>query len=240
MLEVLDILHKYGLQLLVGGFPTGPLGGLALTLILATVGLLGAFPLAVLIGVARTSPIRPVEWVAAGFVHTVRAVPILMLLFWAYFVLPLITGTTISGLTTIICALIIYETAYIGEVVKAGILAVPRGEVEAARSLGLGYFRTLRHVVLPQALVNMTPSILNQFITLIKNTSLGYIISVNELTFSAYQINNQLLTKPFQIYFILAMMYFLICYTLSVLVARLERTVRRNQAAPFAAARATA
>ena len=93
-------------------------------------------------------------------------------------------------------------------------------------------------MVLPQALVNMIPSILNQFVSLIKNTSLGYIISVNELTFSAYQINNQLLTKPFQVYFILAMMYFVICSTLSSLVGRLERTIQQNRAAPSAAARA--
>jgi polar amino acid transport system permease protein len=230
--DILDILRTYGMQLLIGGFPQGPLGGLALTLLLAVVGLVCAFPLAVLIGIARTSPLRTVAWPAAAVVHSVRAIPVLMLLFWAYFVLPLITGKSISGVTTIICALVIYETAYIGEVVKAGILAVPRGEVEAARSLGLGYFRTLRHVVLPQALVNMIPSILNQFVSLIKNTSLGYIISVNELTFSAYQINNQLLTKPFQVYFILAMMYFLICFTLSSLVGRLEKRIQRNRVAP--------
>jgi len=230
--EVIQILRTYGMQLLVGGFPQGPLGGLALTLLLAIIGLVCAFPLAVLIGVARTSPLRWVAWPAAALVHSVRAVPVLMLLFWAYFVLPLMTGKTISGVTTLVCALVVYETAYIGEVVKAGILAIPRGEVEAARSLGLGYFKTLRHVVLPQALVNMIPSILNQFVSLIKNTSLGYIISVNELTFSAYQINNQLLTKPFEVYFILAMMYFLICFALSSMVARLERTIQRNRAAP--------
>lgn len=238
MTDILDILRTYGMQLLIGGFPQGPLGGLALTLLLAVVGLVCAFPLAVLIGIARTSPLRAVAWPAAAVVHSVRAIPVLMLLFWAYFVLPLITGKSISGVTTIICALVIYETAYIGEVVKAGILAVPRGEVEAARSLGLGYFRTLRHVVLPQALVNMIPSILNQFVSLIKNTSLGYIISVNELTFSAYQINNQLLTKPFQVYFILAMMYFLICFTLSSLVGRLEKRIQRNRAAPSIATEA--
>lgn len=238
MLDILDILRTYGMQLLVGGFPHGPLGGLALTLLLAVAGLVCAFPLAVLVGVARTSLLRAVAWPAAAIVHMVRAVPVLMLLFWAYFVLPLVTGASISGVTTIVCALIVYEMAYIGEVVKAGILAVPRGEVEAARSLGLGHFRTLRHVVLPQALVNMLPSILNQFVSLIKNTSLGYIISVNELTFSAYQINNQLLTKPFQVYFILAMTYFLICFTLSALVGRLERTIQRSRVEPSTAARA--
>jgi polar amino acid transport system permease protein len=238
MTEVFVILRDYGLQLLVGGFPQGPLGGLALTLALALSGLVCAFPLAVLFGVARTSPLPWVARPAAVIVHSLRALPVLMLLFWAYFIVPLIIGKSVSGVTTMICALVAYETAFLGEVIKGGILAVPRGEVEAARSLGMGYFRTLRHVVLPQALMNMIPSILNQLISLIKNTSLGYIISVNELTFSAYQINTQLLTKPFQVYFILAMMYFVLCYSLSSLVALLERRIRRNRAAPVAGATA--
>jgi polar amino acid transport system permease protein len=155
-----------------------------------------------------------------------------MLLFWAYFVLPLITGTTISGVTTVVCALVAYETAFLGEVVKGGILAIPAGQVEASRSLGIGYFGTLYDVVLPQALFNMIPSILNQLISLIKNTSLAYIISVNELTFSAYQINTELLTKPFQVYFILAMIYFLICYALSSLVGLIEKHIRGKRTSP--------
>ncbi len=229
MLDIFQILRDYGAQLMVGPFPQGPIGGLALTLILAVAGLVCAFPLAVAVGVARTSPLRWISLPAAAFVHCLRGLPVLMLLFWAYFVLPLITGSSISGITTVICALVAYETAYLGEVIKAGILAIPKGQVEASRSLGLSYFGTLRAVVLPQALFNMIPSILNQLISLIKNTSLAYIISVNELTFSAYQINTQLLTKPFQVYFILAMIYFVICYTLSSLVGRFELRIKNSR-----------
>lgn len=235
MTDVFIILSDYGLQLLVGGFPQGPLGGLALTLVLAVTGLVCAFPLAVLFGIARTSQMRWVAWPAAVIVHSLRGLPVLMLLFWAYFVVPLVTGKSISGVTTMICALVAYETAFLGEVIRGGILAIPKGEVEAARALGLGYFQTLREIILPQALFNMIPSILNQLISLIKNTSLGYIISVNELTFSAYQINTQLLTKPFQVYFILALIYFILCYTLSWLVGRLEKRVRDGRTlAPLA------
>jgi polar amino acid transport system permease protein len=85
----------------------------------------------------------------------------------------------------------------------------------------------------------MIPSILNQLISLIKNTSLAYIISVNELTFSAYQINTQLLTKPFQVYFILAMIYFVLCYSLSTLVGRFERHIQHRRTAPAAQASAS-
>jgi polar amino acid transport system permease protein len=229
MLDLIQILHTYGLQLLIGEFPHGPLGGLALTLILAVSGLICAFPLAVLFGIARTSSLRWVSLPAAAIVHTLRGLPVLMLIFWAYFIVPLMTGKSISGTTTVICALVAYETAFLGEVIKAGILAIPTGQVEASRSLGMGYFRTLREVVLPQALFNMIPSILNQLISLIKNTSLAYIISVNELTYAAYQVNAQLLTKPFQVYFLLALIYFAICYSLSSLVGKLENRIKRKR-----------
>jgi polar amino acid transport system permease protein len=116
-----------------------------------------------------------------------------------------------------------------GEVVRAGIEAIPKGQVEAARAIGMTYGQTMRKIVLPQALVNMTPSILNQFINLIKNTSLGYIISVNELTYAAYQVNAQLLTKPFEVYLILAATYFLICWSLSLAIGKLEKSINARR-----------
>jgi polar amino acid transport system permease protein len=222
---MIDILQKYGLIFLVGQWPEGPMGGLGLTLFLALCGLVFAFPLAVLMGVARVSRFRLVYWPVSALVHTIRGLPVLMIIFWAYFVVPLVIGQTVSGVTTVICALVAYETAFMAEIVRAGILSIPPGQVEASRSLGLNYFKTMRRVVLPQALYQMLPSILNQFINLIKNTSLGYIISVNELTYSAYQVNAQLLTKPFQVYAILALVYFLICYSMSRLTGLVERRI---------------
>ncbi|WAI82022.1 MULTISPECIES: amino acid ABC transporter permease [Achromobacter] len=227
---MIDILDKYGLLLLIGQYPYGPVGGLALTLFIAVAGLVISFPLAVLIGMARTSPFRAPRLFAGVIVNAVRGLPVLLLIFWAYFIVPLVIGRSISGTTTVICALVLYELAFMGEVVRAGIEAIPKGQVEAARAVGMTYMQTMRKIVLPQALVNMTPSILNQFINLIKNTSLGYIISVNELTYAAYQVNAQLLTKPFEVYLILAATYFLICWSLSLAVGKLEKTInmRRN------------
>jgi polar amino acid transport system permease protein len=233
---LIDILKEYGLLLLVGQFPTGPLGGLALTLCLAITGLVVSFPLAVLVGIARTSPYRVVRLPAGVVVNAVRGLPVLMLIFWAYFMVPLIVGRSVSGTTTLICALVLYELAFMGEVVRAGIESIPKGQVEAARSIGMTYGQTMRKIVLPQAIVQMAPSILNQFINLIKNTSLGYIISVNELTYAAYQVNAQLLTKPFEVYLILAATYFLICWSLSLAVGKLEKSINdRRQAVPRSA-----
>lgn len=233
---MIDVLDQYGLLLLVGQYPYGPVGGLALTLFLAIVGLVVSFPLAVLVGVARTSPFRTVRLCAGLIVNAVRGLPVLLLIFWAYFIVPLLVGRSISGITTVICALVLYELAFMGEVIRAGVEAIPKGQVEGARSLGMTYGQTMRRIVLPQALVHMTPSILNQFINLIKNTSLGYIISVNELTYAAYQVNAQLLTKPFEVYLILAATYFLLCWTLSLAVGKLEKSINaRRQAAPGSA-----
>jgi len=229
MHELVRILHDYTHILALGKWPVGSLGGLALTLFLAAAGLLGAFPLAVLTGVVRTCPWTFLRWISAGYVQVIRGIPILMLIFWSYFAVPLLSGYSVTGVTTMIFALIIYETAFLGEIVRAGIEALPRGQVEASRSLGLGYFRTLRHVVLPQALFNMLPSILNQFINLVKNTSLAYIIGVEELTYFASEVNNYELDKPMLIYGLLAAIYFVLCFSLSRLVGVLEKHVRRSR-----------
>ena len=235
MTDIFQILHDYGLLLLVGQFPQGPLGGLALTLCLAVAGLLISFPLAVLVGIARTSTYTIIYLPVSIAVHLIRGLPVLMIIFWAYFIVPLVIGRSVSALTTVLCALVVYELAFMGEVIRAGIQALPKGQIEAARSLGLNGFQVMRRVVLPQALFHMLPSILNRFISLIKNTSLGYIISLNELTYSAYQINIQLLTKPFQVYTILAVTYFLICWSLGQAMTRLERRIqaRRERTAAY-------
>jgi polar amino acid transport system permease protein len=226
---MIEILRDYGTLLLVGQFPAGPIGGLALTLCLATAGLVLSFPLAVLMGILLSGPNRIGRTIANIFVFAVRGLPVLLLIFWAYFVVPLIVGHPIGGVTTLVCALVIYEIAFLGEVIKAGIVALPSGQTEASRSLGLSYVQTLRDVVLPQALYNMIPSILNQFVNLIKNTSLGYIISVEEFTYSAYQVNSQLLVKPFQVYMLTASVYFVLCFSLSSVINGLENRIRRSR-----------
>src|SRR6185503_1676833 len=116
------------------------------------------------------------------------------------------------GFATMLCTLVLYEAAFLSEVVRAGIEALPSGQMDAARALGHGYLRAMRFVILPQALYNMLPSILSQFVATIKETTLGYVINVPELTFAANQINNRLLTKPFEVFFILAVVYYVVCW----------------------------
>ncbi|MEN0616893.1 amino acid ABC transporter permease [Klebsiella indica] len=229
MNDMLNIVTKYHHLLFTGSYPNGPLGGLALTLLIAAAGLLCAFPLAILVGIARTSKYKIFYLPVTLFSSVVRGLPVLMLVFWSYFAVPLISGHSISGVKTLIVALVIYEMAFLGEIVRAGINSVPRGQIEAARTLGISYSQTMCEIILPQALFTMIPSILNQFINLIKNTSLGYVIGVAELTYSAYQINTLELTQPLQVFAILAIIYFIICFSLTRAVGKLENMIQRKR-----------
>jgi polar amino acid transport system permease protein len=153
-----------------------------------------------------------------------------MLILWVYFMVPVIIGANIPGFVTMLVTLVIYEAAFLSEVVRAGIMALGRGQMDATRALGHSYLGAMWYIILPQALYNMMPSILSQFVSTIKETTLGYVINVPELTFAANQINNQLLTKPFQVFFILALVYYLVCWTLSHAATVLERRIARKRA----------
>lgn len=227
---MIDILQDYWLIFLIGQYPNGPLGGLALTLILAFLGLVLSFPLAMGLALAYISPVRPLAFIARQFINFIRGTPLLMIIFWAYFAIPMFTGGSISGFWTLTTALVFYESAYLAEIIRSGIEAIPKGQIEAARSLGSPYGLTMLKVVLPQALFNVIPSLTSQFVSTIKETSLGYVISVHELTFSANQVNNLVLTKPLQVFGILAVTYFVFCFSLSRCMARLDVNIRRKRA----------
>jgi polar amino acid transport system permease protein len=234
MVSVLEILRDNWLLLLVGQYPNGPLGGIACTLILSVLGIVLAFPLSVLLALARLSHWRLLNWPATALVYMVRGVPLLMVILWVYFLVPLLIGRNVTGFVTMLCTLVLYEGAYLAEVVRAGIEALPKGQMEAARSLGHSHLGAMRLVILPQALFNMLPSMLSQFVSTIKETTLGYVINVPELTFAANQINNQLLTKPFEVFFILAVIYYVLCWSLTRAATALERRIEARRAGPRA------
>ena len=225
MSDLFTILRDNWLLLLVGQYPKGPLGGLACTMILSVLGIALAFPASVLVALARLSKWRILNWPATALVYGARGIPLLLIILWVYFLVPVLIGRDVTGFTTMVVTLVLYESAFLAEVVRAGILALPSGQMEAARALGHGYLGAMWHVILPQALYNMLPSMLSQFVSTIKETTLGYVINVPELTFAANQVNNQLLTKPFHVFFLLAVIYFVLCWSLTELAGWLERRI---------------
>lgn len=239
MADIFNILRDNGLLLLIGQYPNGPLGGLAITFLVSVLGIGLAFPLSVVMALALVSPIKWIRRPVLMIVYLLRGVPLVMLIFWVYFLVPLIIKQPISGVATMLITLVFYQAAYLAEIVRAGIQALPRGQTEAARACGLSYMQTMRKVILPQAIYNMIPSMISQFVSTIKETSLGYVISMNELTFAASQVNNTLLTKPFQVYFILAMIYFILCFSLTTLARRVEKRIALKRKGANPVARAT-
>jgi polar amino acid transport system permease protein len=138
-----------------------------------------AFPLSVLPALARLSRWRWLNWPATALIYAARGVPLLMIVLWVCFPVPLLVGRNVSGFVTMRVTLVLYEGAYLAEVVRAGIEALPKGQMEAARAPGHSYLGAMRLVNLPQALFNMLPNLLSQFVSTIKET-----------TFAANQINN--------------------------------------------------
>jgi polar amino acid transport system permease protein len=222
---VIDLVQNYWVYFLIGQYPDGPLGGLALTILLGIAALGLALPLGVVLGLARTSSHRALRWPVTALVYVVRGTPLLMVIFWAYFFLPAITGHQTSQFNTMLAALVLFNGAYLAEIVRAGIQGIPRGQSECARALGLSYWQSMRTVILPQALRNMLPSLVAQFVTTLKETSLGYIIGLSEVSFIAGQINAQVLTQPVAVYMTLALTYFVLCFGLSRVVRLLEKRV---------------
>jgi polar amino acid transport system permease protein len=158
-----------------------------------------------------------------AYIEVIRGTPLIMVIFWVYFFLPIFTKAYINVFWSATIALTIFTGAYLAEIVRGGIQNIPAGQFEAAASTGLSYSQTMRKIILPQALKQMIPAIVGQFIAIFKDTSLAYVIGVMELTFVAQGINNRLMIYPFEIYTTVAVLYFLCCYSMSMLANRLEK-----------------
>ena len=150
MAALFSILHDYWKLLLIGSYPQGPLGGLAMTLLLSTLSLILTFPFSVLLALARTGGSLALRRFSTAWVAVIRGVPLVMLIFWVYFLVPLLIGRNISGFATMLCTLIIYESAYISEIIRSGIQSLPPGQHEAGKALGLNYVQCHLRVILPQ------------------------------------------------------------------------------------------
>lgn len=219
--------------LMWGGVPGLPYvenerwGGLILTLLLTTFGLAAAFPLAILLALARRSSMPVIQGLAVGFIELVRGVPLISLLFMASVMLPLFLppGVTIDKLLRAQIAMILFAAAYLAEVVRGGLQAIPKSQYEAAEALGLGYWQKTLLVVLPQALRISVPPLVNTFIGFFKDTSLVVIIGLFDLLSTIKVSLNDPAWTGFGVeaYIFAAVVYFVFCFAMSLYSRRLER-----------------
>jgi polar amino acid transport system permease protein len=140
-----------------------------------------------------------------------------------FFLLPALFGKGMPASMTVIAAFTLFTSAYMSEIVRAGIMGIPKGQTEAAVSTGLSHRQAMLHIILPQALRNMIPSFVNQFVSMIKDTSLAFIVGVAELTQIATQVNNRTMLFPTEIFLFIAVVYFIMCFAFTELSRWLER-----------------
>lgn len=196
--------------------------GLWITLWVTVASLAVSLVLGVLLAMLRLSRSRVVSSIAWAYTEFLRNTPVLVQLVWVYYCLPILTGLDFSVITSSIIALSLQAGAFNGEIVRGGIRGVDRGQVEAARTVGLSHAQTMRKVVLPQALRRMLAPLVNEAVSLIKNSSLVSVLGVADLTYRA-QVLATTTFRPIEIFTFLALEYFIVCALLSHAARRLEQ-----------------
>lgn len=198
------------------------LDGLLVTLQVAIVSIVLSFLIGGILGTLRFMKIPIISRIVMVIVDVIRNLPLLLIIFFTYFALPKI-GIQFSIFWSAVVAMTIFESAMLSEIIRAGLVAVPKGQMEAGRSTGLSYLATLYYIIFPQSIKLMLPPLVSQFISLIRDTSLAVIISLPELTHNAKIIYAQEPTAVLPMFVAMAAIYFVVCYSLSVLSKRLER-----------------
>jgi glutamate/aspartate transport system permease protein len=206
--------------------------GMVFTLELTGLAMVGGIIIGTLLAMMRLSKFRTLSMVATGYVNLIRSIPLVLVIFWFYFLVPYIGAWIIGAKEPImvgafsssLITFILFEAAYYCEIMRAGIQSIPRGQVAAGYALGMNYWQTMGHVVLPQAFRNMIPVLLTQTIVLFQDVSLVYVLSITDFVGAASKVA-QRDGRLVEMYLFVALVYFVLCYGLSLLVKRLQQRV---------------
>ena len=196
--------------------------GMLVTLLLTGVALGGGMVFGTLLALMRLSRCVPLAYLAGGYVNFFRAMPLILVIFWFYFLVPMATGQALGGLESVLVAFTLFEAAYYCEIIRAGIQSVRQTQIQAGQAIGLTYVQSMRYVVLPQAFRNMVPVLLTQAIVLFQDTSLVYVVGLKDFLTTADLVavrDNRLV----EMYSMTAVVYLVICSIGSVAVRRLQR-----------------
>lgn len=207
--------------------------GAKITILISLIALVFGFVLGLLICLMKMSKIKILKWPASAYIHILRGTPLFVQIFIIYFGLPQFgiqfpdIGPISSDFVTGAFALAINSSAYVAEIFRSGIQSVDKGQMEASRSLGLGYVETMRFVIIPQAIKNILPALANEFITLVKESAIISVIGVQDLMFRAGIVRTSI-AKAFEPYIAAAIMYLIITSLLSWLVGKLEKKLAQS------------
>jgi len=198
--------------------------GFVFSLQLTLIAMLGGVVLGTLLALMRLSSRPWLVMPAAAYVNTMRSIPLVMVILWFFLLIPLITGRPLGAEMSAIITFTLFEAAYYSEIMRAGIQSIPRGQVAAGYAIGMNYSQTMRIIVLPQAFRNMLPVLLTQTIILFQDTSLVYAIGAYDML-KGFEIVGKNFNRPVETYLVAAVLYFIISFSLSTLVKRLQTRI---------------
>ncbi|WP_119153680.1 amino acid ABC transporter permease [Caldimonas tepidiphila] len=211
-------------------FLTGPVlvdyvsRGFLFSIQLTLVAMAGGIVLGTVLALMRLSGKPWLALPAAAYVNTMRSVPLVMVILWFFLLVPLLLGRSMGTELSAIITFTLFEAAYYSEIMRAGIQSVPRGQVQASQAMGMSYRQSMQLVVLPQAFRNMLPLLLTQTIILFQDTSLVYAIGAYDLL-KGFEVAGKNFGRPVETYLVAAVLYFVICFSLSLLVKRLQARI---------------
>jgi len=200
------------------------LKGLVFSVQLTLVAMVGGIALGTVLALMRLSGKRWLVVPAAFYVNTLRSIPLVMVILWFFLLIPLMIGKPMGAELSAIITFTVFEAAYYSEIMRAGIQSVPKGQVHAGYAVGMTYGQTMQLIVLPQAFRNMLPVLLTQTIILFQDTSLVYAIGAYDLL-KGFEVAGKNFNRPIETYLVAAVVYFVICFSLSMLVRRLQKKI---------------
>ncbi|MBP1183339.1 amino acid ABC transporter permease [Methylobacterium sp. PvR107] len=226
------MLSNFDFSVIVSSLPYLFGQGMVFTVTLTAMAAVGGVIIGTLLAMARLSGIPGLWHLAKGYVELCRSLPLVLVIFWFYFLVPYIGAYLTGGTTPIqvgafpsaLITFMAFEAAYFSEIMRAGIQSIPKGQTAAAQALGMNYWQTMGNVVLPQAFRNMLPLLLTQTIVLFQDTSLVYVLSLTDFMGAASKVA-QRDGRLVEMYIFAAVVYFAICFSASFLVRRLQRRV---------------
>jgi len=191
---------------------------------LTVVAMIGGIAIGTLLALMRLSGKPWLVMPAAAYVNTLRSIPLVMVILWFFLLIPLLIGRPMGAELSAIITFTVFEAAYYSEIMRAGIQSVPKGQVYAGYAVGMTYAQCMKLIVLPQAFRNMLPVLLTQTIILFQDTSLVYAIGAYDLL-KGFEVAGKNFNRPVETYLVAAVVYFIICFSLSMLVRRLQKRI---------------
>ena len=202
------------------------MGGLGVTLQLAVFALIGGIFLGMLVGLARISKKSYIYYPVTAYVNFLRNIPLILVIFWFYFVMPIFVGEAIDPFTSAVVSFIVFEATYFGEIFRAGYQTISKDLVNASYSTGLSYWQTARFITIPIAFRRMLPSLITQSIVTFQDTSLAFVIGLRELTRRASIVDN-MEVRSIELYGFVALVYLSICWVGSRISRHYEEKSRK-------------